>query len=152
MKRISILTFLALFAATLTNQGGAWAQEDTKDDNWGQVPTASGKWTHITAGSNSGFELKDQYYYVSEDLTFTNTINGDGKGSGMYVQAGKTVNLYIPAGVTLTVKGADGQGMQGGGAGILVPNGTTLNIIGEGTIVARGGNAANGNDGNRGGS
>ena len=29
MKRISILTFLALFAATLTNQGGAWAQEDT---------------------------------------------------------------------------------------------------------------------------
>ena len=152
MKRISILTFLALFAATLTNQGGAWAQEDTKDDNWGQVPTASGKWTHITAGSNSGFELKDQYYYVSEDLTFTNTINGDGKGSGMYVQAGKTVNLYIPAGVTLHVAGADGQGMQGGGAGILVPNGTTLNIIGEGTIVARGGNAANGNDGNRGGS
>ena len=150
MKRISILTFLALFAATLTNQGGAWAQEDTKDDNWGQVPTASGKWTHITAGSNSGFELKDQYYYVSEDLTFTNTINGDGKGSGMYVQAGKTVNLYIPTGVTLTVKGADASGTTGAGAGILLPSGSTLNIIGNGTLKVTGGNAADGEKGGNG--
>ncbi len=146
MKKLSIFTFLALFATTLTHQGGAWAQ-DTKDDNWGQVPTVTSKWTHITEGSAAGFELKDDYYYVTEDLTFTNTIEGAGQGSGMYVQAGRTVNLYIPAGVTLTVKGADAQGTTGAGAGILLPSGSTLNIIGNGTLKATGGNAADGQAG-----
>ena len=149
MKKLSILTLLALFAATLTQQGAVRA-EDTKDDNWGQVKTITSEWTHITAGSTTGYELKDDYYYVSEDLTFTNTISGDGQGSGMYVQSGRTVTLYIPAGVTLTVKGADASGTTGAGAGILLPEGSTLNIIGAGTLVATGGNAANGQDGSRG--
>lgn len=149
MKKLSILTLLALFAATLTQQGAVRA-EDTKDDNWRQVKTVTSEWTHITAGSTTGYELKDDYYYVSEDLTFTNTISGPGQGSGMYVQEGKTVTLYIPAGVTLTAIGADASGTTGAGAGILLPEGTTLNIIGAGTLVATGGNAANGQDGSRG--
>ena len=151
MKKLSILTLLALFAATLTQQGAAWAQDtDTKDDNWGQVKTITSEWTHITEGSAAGYELKDAYYYVTENLTFTNTISGPGQGSGMYVQAGRTVTLYIPAGVTLTVKGADAQGTTGAGAGILLPSGTTLNIIGNGTLKATGGNAANGQAGSTG--
>ena len=150
MKKISILTLLALFAATLTQQGGAWAQGSGSSDDWGQIKTATSEWTHITAGSTTGFELKDDYYYVSENLTFTNTSGGAGQGSGMYVQAGREVHLYIPAGVTLTVKGADAYGIQGAGAGILLPSGTTLHILGEGTLVATGGNAANGQDGSRG--
>ena len=147
MKRTSILTLLALFAATLTQQGGAWAQGSGNGDDWGQIQTASSKWTHITAGSTTGFELKDDYYYVSENLTFTNTSGGAGQGSGMYVQAGREVHLYIPANVTLTAIGADADGIQGAGAGILLPAGTTLHILGEGTLVAHGGNAANGQDG-----
>ena len=152
MKKISILTCLALFAATLTQQGAAWAQgshtqnsqTDNEDKDWGQVPTVTSEWTHITAGSTTGFELKNDNYYVSENLTFTNIIGGAGQGSGMYVQAGKTVYLYIPAGVTLTVKGADASGTTGGGAGILLPSTSTLHIIGGGTLVATGGNAADG--------
>ena len=149
-KKLSILTFLALFAATLTQQGAAWAQGSATGDDWGQVPTVTSKWTHITEGSAAGFELKDQYYYVTEDLTFKNTISGDGQGSGMYVQAGRTVTLYIPAGVTLTAIGADAQGTTGAGAGILLPSGSTLNIIGNGTLKATGGNAADGEKGGNG--
>ena len=148
MKKISIMTLLALFAATLTQQGAAWAQE--KDDNWGQVPTVTSEWTHITAGSTTGFELKDDYYYVSEDLTFTNSLGGPGQGSGMYVQAGRTVTLYIPAGVTLTAIGANAYETTGAGAGILLPEGSTLNVVGSGKLIAKGGNAANGQDGYRG--
>ena len=144
------MTLLALFAATLTQQGAVRA-DDTKPDNWGQVPTVTSEWTHITAGSTTGFELKDDYYYVSEDLTFTNSLGGPGQGSGMYVQEGKEVHLYIPAGVTLTAIGADAYGIQGAGAGILLPSGTTLHILGEGTLVATGGNAANGGEGGKGG-
>ena len=151
MKKISILTLLALFAATLTQQGGAWAQGTGAGDDWGQMQTASGAWTHITEGSTTGFELKDNYYYVSENLTFTNVNGGAGQGSGMFVQATKHVRLYIPKGVTLTAVGADADGQSGAGAGILLPSGTTLTILGEGTLVARGGNAANGGNGTPGG-
>ena len=152
MKRLSILTLLALFAVTLTQQGAVRAQDnkDTKAEDWGQVPTVTTAWTHITSGSTSGFELKDDYYYVSENLTFTNTNGGAGQGSGLYVQAGKTVRLYIPAGVTLTAKGADAAGMVGAGAGILLPEGSALYIVGEGKLVATGGNADKGLDGGNG--
>ena len=150
MKKISILTLLALFAATLTQQGGAWAQGSGSSDDWGQIKTATSAWTHITAGSTTGFELKDAYYYVSEDLTFSNTLSGAGQGSGLYVQADKTVYLYIPKGVTLTAKGANADGTTGAGAGILLPQGSTLHIVGEGTLVATGGNAADGGAGDNG--
>lgn len=148
MKRLSLLTLLALFVTTLTQQGGARAQaQDTKPDNWSQVPTVTSAWTHITTGSTNGFELKDDYYYVSKDLTFTNTNGGAGQGSGLYVQAGRTVRLYIPAGVTLTAIGANANGTKGAGAGILLPEGCTLHILGEGKLVAKGGNAADGDNG-----
>ena len=151
MKKISILTLLALFAATLTQQGGAWAQGSGSSDDWGQIKTSTSAWTHITAGSTTGFELKDAYYYVSENLTFSNTLNSsNGQGSGLYVQEGKTVYLYIPKGVTLTAKGANADGTTGAGAGILLPKGSTLHIVGEGTLIATGGNAADGGPGDNG--
>lgn len=155
MKKISILTLLALFfAATLTQQGGAWAQGSGSSDDWGQIKTSTSEWTHLTAGSTTGFELKDAYYYVSEDLTFSNTMgnafDAPGRYSGMYVREGATVYLYIPAGVTLTAIGADANGNIGAGAGILLPQGSTLHIVGGGTLVAKGGRAANGQDGFKG--
>lgn len=151
MKKLSILAFLALFAATLTQQGAARAQtKDTKAENWSQVPTVSSAWTHITEGSTKGFELRDDYYYVTKNLTFTNTNGGAGQGSGLYVQANREVHLYIPAGVTVTAIGADAVATSAAGAGILLPKGATLHIIGDGTIVAKGGNAADGGDGGNG--
>ena len=141
-KNISILALL-LMAVT-----GAWAQ-DSGGDNWGPVQTSSAAWTALTEGSTTGMTLgaadATTYYYMTENLTFSNNTAG---GSGLTIQG--TVYIYIPSGVTLTATGADGEGTTGGGAGILVPSGTTLNIFGEGTIVATGGNAANGGNGGNG--
>ncbi len=50
----------------------------------------------------------------------------------------------------MTAIGADAYGIQGAGAGILLPSGTTLNIIGNGTLKATGGNAADGQAGGNG--
>ena len=86
MKRLSILRFLALFAVTLTQQGAAWAQnQDTKDENWGQVPTITSAWTHIQEGSTNGFELKDDYYYVTGWVVVS-----------MCRQAGRCVSTSLP--------------------------------------------------------
>ena len=141
-KNISILALL-LMAVT-----GAWAQGSGGDD-WGPVQTSSAAWTALTEGSTTGMTLgaadATTYYYMTENLTFSNNTAG---GSGLTIQG--TVYIYIPSGVTLTATGADGEGTTGGGAGILVPSGTTLNIFGEGTIVATGGNAANGGNGGNG--
>ena len=141
-KNISILALL-LMAVT-----GAWAQ-GSGGDNWGPVQTSSAAWTALTEGSTTGMTLgaadATTYYYMTENLTFSNNTAG---GSGLTIQG--TVYIYIPSGVTLTATGADGEGTTGGGAGILVPSGTTLNIFGEGTIVATGGNAANGGNGGNG--
>ena len=141
-KNISILALL-LMAVT-----GAWAQGSGGND-WGPVQTSSAAWTVLTEGSTTGMTLgaadATTYYYMTENLTFSNNTAG---GSGLTIQG--TVYIYIPSGVTLTATGADGEGTTGGGAGILVPSGTTLNIFGEGTIVATGGNAANGGNGGNG--
>ena len=141
-KNISILALL-LMAVT-----GAWAQ-GSGGDNWGPVQTSSAAWTALTEGSTTGMTLgaadATTYYYMTENLTFSNNTAG---GSGLTIQG--TVYIYIPSGVTLTATGADGEGTTGAGAGILVPSGTTLNIFGEGTIVATGGNAANGGNGGNG--
>lgn len=145
MRKNKLLLLLALLMMAAT---GAWAQGSGGDD-WGPVQTSSAAWTALTEGSTTGMTLgaadATTYYYMTENLTFSNNTAG---GSGLTIQG--TVYIYIPSGVTLTATGADGEGTTGGGAGILVPSGTTLNIFGEGTIVATGGNAANGGNGGNG--
>ena len=145
MMKTRILSIVALLLMAAT---GAWAQ-GSGGDHWGPVQTKSAAWTALTEGSTTGMTLgaadATTYYYMTENLTFSNNTAG---GSGLTIQG--TVYIYIPSGVTLTATGADGEGTTGGGAGILVPSGTTLNIFGEGTIVATGGKAANGGNGGNG--
>lgn len=100
---------------------------------------------NITKGSTSGYTMTDgNTYVIQNSVSFSNSIFG---GSGMTVEDGATVVIYVPAGVTLTATGANGSGRTGGGAGILVPETATLVITGEGTVNATGGNAGNGGDG-----
>ena len=105
---------------------------------WGAV-------VNITEGSSSGYTMTDgNTYVVQNSVAFLNSTAG---GSGMTVEEGASVVLYVPAGVQLITTGTAGSGKTGGGAGIRVPETSTLVITGEGTIYATGGNAAKGGNG-----
>ena len=100
---------------------------------------------NITQGSTSGYTMTDgNTYVIQNSVSFSNISAG---GSGMSVEDGATVVLYVPVGVTLTAIGANGSGRIGGGAGIHVPETATLVITGEGAVNATGGNAGDGEDG-----
>ena len=99
----------------------------------------------ITQSSTTGYTMTDgNTYAVQNSLAISNSTTG---GSGMTVDENAIVVLYVPAGVTLTAVGADGSGQIGGGAGILVPETSTLVITGEGTVNATGGRAGDGGNG-----
>ena len=85
------------------------------------------------------------YYYVTTSISFTNSTAG---GSGLTILG--TVYLYVPQGVTVTCTGADASGRTGAGAGIELPWGNALYLIGQGSVSATGGNAAGGSNGTNG--
>ena len=92
--------------------------------------------------------LKDGVtYFITQDLTINASKSNK---NGLVVDNGATVTISIPYGTTLTVYGKNGSGTTGGGAAILLPNGATLKIVGEGKLVAVGGNAGNGSTGGSG--
>ncbi len=100
---------------------------------------------NVTQGSTSGYTMTDGNTYVIQDsVTFSNSTAG---GSGIIVDDGATVVIFIPTNITLTAIGANGSGQTGGGAGIRVPETATLIITGEGTVNATGGNAGDGGNG-----
>ena len=104
-------------------------------------------WTPLSQGSSTGYTLSSGHYYVTESITFSN----DRCQSGLTIASGATVYLYIPQGVTLTATGGNASGVTGAGAGIELPQNSTLYLMGKGKVVARGGNAANGSNGYNGG-
>ena len=115
----------------------------------GGTTSLRGAVVNITEGSSSGYTMTDgNTYVVQNSVAFLNSTAG---GSGMSVEKGATVVLYVPAGVQVIATGAAGSGKTGGGAGIRVPETSTLVITGGGTIYATGGNAANGGNGATGG-
>lgn len=103
-------------------------------------------WSILSEGSSSGHTLYTGHYYVDQNVTFSNGATG----SGLTIADGATVYLYIPHGVTLTARGGHASGKTGAGAGIELPESSTLYLQGKGTVKATGGNAANGGNGNGG--
>ena len=102
--------------------------------------------------------------YIDNDMTLTNK-NFKPARSAINIEPNATLNLYISENTTLTVdsgfgtQGATGhmgemkqnEGGDGGFAGIRVPSTeegkATLNLYGEGTLIAIGGNATPGGAG-----
>ena len=144
MKKKKFLLFLALLCAMV---------QGARADDWATVytltQTTSANWTALNASSATGQTLGNAgtatYYYITDDLNFTNSNVG---GSGLTIRG--TVYLYIPSGKTLTSRGANASGQTGAGAGIELAAGNTLFLLGGGTVSATGGNAANGGNGGNG--
>ena len=104
--------------------------------------------THIELTDATAATLEgDTIYDVSEDRT----ISASAGESRFQVQGNKIVAINIKKGVTLTVNGGAATGEKGAGAAIYVEPGSTLYLLGEGTLVANGGAAGNGLQGSGGG-
>lgn len=132
--KISLRYALATLVSVVFAQG-AWAQTD--------LPKIAG--STLTAGTT---------YKVSSDITINEqqaAVDANGKPvSGLVVAGGSPVIIEICKGCTLTVNGTHAAGQYGAGAGISVPSSSTLIITGEGTLIAQGGDAADGTKGNDG--
>ena len=120
-------------------------------DNWivvdgKAVPDMSRVWNYISTGSTSGKRLASGTYYITKNLSFTNS---DCR-SGLTIAPGATVFINIPKGVTLTATGGKASGRTGAGAGIELPKSSRLVLMGEGRVFATGGDAANGANGDDG--
>ncbi len=109
---------------------------------WGQVA--------ITSRTPANTILQDGVVYnVSGNVTIPQGTAGQ---SGLQVAQGAKVVINIKAGATLTVTGANADASKNfaGMPGILVPETSTLVIVGEGTLIANGGNGSNGLSGENG--
>ena len=105
----------------------------------------------IVSGVGS-VSVQAQEYYVDEytDRLFDGTwrVKKDVTiNSSILVWAGSRVLLIIDDGVTLTVKGEDGDGRIPGNAAIELERSSTLTIAGGGTLNAIGGNGGDGKPG-----
>lgn len=123
-------------------QPGSWAIVNGK-----AAPVMNRRWNNITQGSSSGKTLQSGNYYITQNIEFSNSACNN----GLTIADGATVHIFVPRGVTLTARGGNASGRSGAGAGIYLPKGSSLFLEGHGKVVAWGGNAANGCNGNRGG-
>lgn len=102
----------------------------------------------LLTSSYAGLTLSaNTIYYITDDTTINNSSAGC---YGIYING--TVEIYIPVGKTLTVRGGNGYGSTPGGAGIYLPSSSTLIVTGGGSLVTVGGNASWGSGGYSGGS
>lgn len=101
----------------------------------------------------SGLLLKDNVTYiftkncvVDASETKDAALSGEYKRSAAAVDKDAKAFIKVLRGVTVTFKGADAQFDSGAGAGICVPDGSTLIIKGEGSVIAIGGKAGKGQE------
>lgn len=131
--RHALMMLVALFVTANT----AWA--DSQKSTREQV--------NIDQSVGAGYTLQPGKMYIVRSSMTLNAASGNGLNVETLGATEQAPILYIPANVTVTVKGADATGTTGAGAGIYVPQGAELIITGAGTLNATGGNAANGGDG-----
>ena len=135
MRNKQLFLILALLCAMVQ---GAWAQASW-DEVYAMTNTTEANWTALPEGTSAGATIgtagATTYYYASKHIYYGNSTPG---GSALTILG--TVYLYVPQGVTVTCTGADASGRTGAGAGIELPWGNALYLIGQGSVSATGGN------------
>lgn len=134
MKKKLLLSLIL----SLVSFGLAWADKSTRDQ------------VNIDQSVGAGYTLQPGKMYIVRSSMTLEAISGSGLNVAPKGPEQQAPILYIPSGVTVTVKGANATGRSGAGAGIYVPSGAELIITGAGKLVATGGNAANGGNGENG--
>lgn len=105
----------------------------------------------LRSGSGSALTLAGgRIYTAKSDVTYFGSNGACGVELDQNAGSGYTV-LYIPQGVTMSLKGADGGGLSAGRAGIRLRPGETLVVCGHGTLLANGGDGTAPVGGSRGG-
>lgn len=129
-KKLLLSLILSLVSFSL-----AWADKSTREQ------------VNIDESVGAGYTLQPGKMYIVRSNMTLEATSGSGLNVAPLSSGQQAPILYIPADVTVTVKGANANGRSGAGAGIYVPSGAELIITGAGTLVATGGNAANGGKG-----
>lgn len=114
----------------------------------GEVRTTAG--TKLTNRSTGTVMGGGQVFYADANTTIT-AYSGE---NGLAVSGTSAANpaiLYIHSGVTLTINGGGAVSGKPGGAGILLPDGETLYLRGNGTLKVTGGNGGYAGGGGNGG-
>lgn len=105
-------------------------------------------WIYISSAADiSNRTMVSGNYYISNNITFSGTNASDASNASSGLKISGNVNIFIPKDVTLTANGGNGYYEKPGYPGIELNSGNTLNILGEGKVVAKGGKAGNGRDG-----
>ncbi|WP_272796021.1 FN3 associated domain-containing protein [Butyrivibrio sp. DSM 10294] len=117
----------------VTVSDGVMTEGFTTSNTLSDTPTTI---TQLTGGRST--TLQTGFYYVDSDVTY----NG-----GLEIAANATVRIYVKEDCTLTTIGTAASGATGGKAGITLPSGAKLYLLGKGSLIATGGKAANGSRG-----
>lgn len=132
-KAVAIALSAIMVIGTLP--GAAFdAYADTSSNAVQKVPANAIELTKNVADQ----ELDTGIYVLLNNLTVNHSLR---------IKSNATVTIYIKKDVTLSATGANGSGRTGGKAGVYVPSSSTLIVTGEGSLYARGGNAAGGASG-----
>ncbi|MBO6144376.1 MAG: hypothetical protein J6O54_03845 [Prevotella sp.] len=126
-------------------QNGSWHLVDGKAVPVMNQGSTEG-WVTLSGSSNGSYVLQSGHYYVPNNTTFT----GENSESGLTIASGATVYINVAKGAMLSATGGKASGRIGAGAGIELPRGSKLYLMGEGRVIARGGDAANGANGGQG--
>ncbi|MEG1578014.1 MAG: hypothetical protein RR336_04535, partial [Oscillospiraceae bacterium] len=109
--------------------------------------SAAGYGTVMDLPTGAGSTLYSNIYKVNTNTT----IAYSNYYSALNVGSGHTAVIYIPKGITLTVRGGHGNAQNAGAAGINLPSNSTLIITGGGSLNVYGGNSGYSSSGSSGG-
>lgn len=136
--------FFNLFQANTDNNVYASAPAISATGPW-SATNEPNSYTGTINSTEYGTSINESGIYKCDSVTVTANgwmNNEQTAEAGLTLSDNITVHLYVFE--NCSFKGSDANGTLGGGAGILVPEGSTLYIHGTGTLTATGDNEANG--------